>query len=302
MAKILALELARDIDLSRFIVFLNQAGIAHRVHESGEHQLLWVNTPEQKAAVLQAYFHFQRGELPTVSTGLEPKSHSGAVSAALFPIFSAALRSPLTMTLIVANLLCFPATFGIDEGTLGPWLRTLTFLDFHEIGGKLYFADLNYTLESGQIWRLVTPMLLHFGLLHIVFNLLWVWEIGRRIEVVNGAGWLMALVFTSSLAANLTQYYLSGPGLFGGMSGVVFGLLGFSFIWSRLVPLKGHGLPKGIFIFMLVFLVVGFSGAIDLLGLGSLANGAHLGGLIAGVLLGLLAFGMTQVLSEKQAR
>ena len=82
---------------------------------------------------------------------------------------------------------------------------------------------------------------------------------------------------------------MSGPGLFGGMSGVVFGLLGHSLVWSRVVPARNTGLSSGIYIFMLLYLVVGFTGAIDLLGLGSLANGAHLGGLLGGLVTGAIA-------------
>lgn len=290
MAKILALDLAREVDLSRFSLFLKQAGIAHRVHESGERQLLWVESMDQKSAVLKAYEHYERGELPIVSARSKSKSTAG--------VLAGVLHSPFTLTLILANVLCFPATLGVADGTLGVWLKELTLLDFYELEGRLYFADLAYTLETGQFWRLITPMFLHFGWLHIVFNLLWVWEIGRRIEAMNGATWFFALVLVSSISANLTQYFLSGAGLFGGMSGVVFGLLGFAFVWSRMLPEKTLGLPSGIYIFMLVFLIVGFTGAVDLLGLGSLANGAHLGGLIGGVLVGLVAVFSNRVVNK----
>jgi GlpG protein len=287
LAKIAALELSRDINLSQFSLFLRQAGIPHRINEAGEQQVLWVETPEQKDAVLIAYEHFKRDELPVVHLSSPPKASRG--------LWHEVLRSPLTMTLIVANILCFPVTMGADEGNFTVWLRELTFLDFGLMGGQLRFANLAYTLESGQLWRLVTPMLLHFGWMHIVFNLLWVWEIGRRIEWTCGARWLLPLVLLSSVSANLTQYFMSGAGLFGGMSGVVFGLLGFAFVWSQLLPARTIGLPRGIYIFMMAFLVIGFTGAFDLLQLGSLANGAHLGGLIGGAALGVLAVALMRL-------
>ena len=74
--------------------------------------------------------------------------------------------------------------------------------------------------------------------------------------------------------------------LFGGMSGVVFAYLGYVMIWDWLRPKSRIGLAKGIYLVMLAYLILGFSGFIDLLGLGSLANGAHLGGLLAGMALG----------------
>ena len=84
-------------------------------------------------------------------------------------------------------------------------------------------------------------------------------------------------------------FVVTGPRLFGGMSGVVFGLLGFAFVWSRLVPSRSHRVPNGIYIFMLIYLVIGFTGAMDLLMMGSIANGAHFGGLLGGLLTGGLA-------------
>ena len=136
-------------------------------------------------------------------------------------------------------------------------------------------------------------MFLHFGWMHIVFNLLWTWEVGRRIEQLAGTSTLAAVVLVSSLIANLTQYVMSGPGLFGGMSGVVFGLLGFAFVWDRGMK-PATGLVPGIYAFMLVFLVLGFTGVFNFLGEGALANGAHLGGLVAG-----LATGATVVLLNR---
>ena len=137
-------------------------------------------------------------------------------------------------------------------------------------------------------------MFIHFSWLHIVFNLLWVWEIGRRIEYVHGSWAFIGVVMFSSLAANVLQYFMSPPSFFGGMSGVVFGLLGHALVWSKALPSIGSprqdmGVPNGVYIFMLIYLAIGFTGAIDLLGLGSIANGAHLGGLLGGLLTGGLA-------------
>ena len=292
MANIPALQIDRDIDLSQFSQFLTQAGLRHRITEAGEQQIVWVGNELEKESVLTAYEHFKRGELPTVQIA-KPAAPQGRLKAEL-------LRCPMTLTLILANLICFPVTLGVDEGNLGVWLRELTLLDFREMGDQLYFANLAYTMDSGQWWRLVTPMLLHFGVLHIVFNLLWVWEVGRRIEMACGASYLLALTLVSSLTANLTQYYLSGAGLFGGMSGVVFGFLGFAFVWSQLIPQRSLQLPKGLYIFMLAFLVLGFTGAIDLLRLGSLANGAHLGGLLGGLAVGGLAVGLHYLLRRSK--
>ncbi|MFL2528141.1 MAG: rhomboid family intramembrane serine protease, partial [Candidatus Azotimanducaceae bacterium] len=123
----------------------------------------------------------------------------------------------------------------------------------------------------------------------LVFNLLWVWEVGRRIEIVSGTSVLLLIIIVSSLAANLFQYTISGSSFFGGMSGVVFGLFGYGAVWSWLVPGKTIGLAPVIYKVMLGYLLIGFTGIFSFLGLGDLANGAHLGGLIAGLFVGSVA-------------
>ena len=271
--------------------FCNQSRIPHRISEEGEFQVVWVDSEAAYQAVVEAFQHYERGEYSLASASTKPRSSLLAV------VFS----SPLTVTLILANLICFPATLGVDEGEISDWLRMLTLLDLNEFGNQWYFANPQYTVESNQWWRFVTPMLLHFGWIHIVFNLLWVWEIGRRIEQQFGALLLLALVV----------------GVFNrGESGPVLYVWCWIIWWYvrrclRLVGLchdlesndtgrKISGLPAGIYIFMLLFLVLGFTGAIDLLGLGNLANGAHLGGLVAGVGIGLLLVGYETSLKKQR--
>ncbi|MEX2488652.1 MAG: rhomboid family intramembrane serine protease [Pseudomonadales bacterium] len=278
-----ALEVPSDKDLSLFGRYLSQIGIQHRIHEEGDKLVVRVNTEADRDRVVELYDLIETGELQ-----LEPAQHPGGKRPGE-GVASYALRYPLTLALVIVNIVCFPAAFGIQDGEITSWFHAMTFVAFEQGNGGVYFASLQYTLESGEYWRLLTPMFIHFSILHIVFNLLWVWEVGRRIELINGASVLLLVVVTSSLGANFLQYSLSGPSLFGGMSGVVFGLLGYCFVWSRLVPQRAHGLPPGIYIFMAIFLVVGFTGAIDLLGMGTLANGAHLGGLLAGLVVGVVS-------------
>tara|TARA_B100000700_G_scaffold286704_1_gene341839 strand:+ start:1850 stop:2650 length:801 start_codon:yes stop_codon:yes gene_type:complete len=130
-------------------------------------------------------------------------------------------------------------------------------------------------------WRLLTPAFLHFSATHIVFNLFWWWYLGGRIEVYLGTRWLLALFVLTAISANVIQFYVSGPN-FGGMSGVVYGLLGFCWLYSgqRNTPLK---LPPALIIFMLGWLILGYT---DVLWV-NVANEAHLAGLIAGCIAGI---------------
>jgi len=275
---IAALETDLDVDLSQFSQYLHQLGLPHRITEEGANQVVWVPSEDFVAQVHKLFEAYKSGTLSPL-----PR----VVRTSTFNPLSLILRFPLTVALIMINAIIFPLTQHIgDDGGL---FQMLMFTDFRFDGDRVYFGDLAYTIDTGQYWRLLTPMFIHFGWLHVVFNLLWVWEIGRRIEVVNNASVLLLVTLVSSLMANLLQYYMSGPSFFGGMSGVVFGYLGYSLVWSRLVPSRPTGLAPGLYIFMFVYLAIGFTGAIDILGLGVLANGAHLGGLIGGLLVGGVA-------------
>ena len=127
----------------------------------------------------------------------------------------------------------------------------------------LFFAD----PESGQYYRLLTPVFLHFGLLHLVFNSLWLSILGSRIESIEG--------------------YWSNSIYFGGLSGVIYALLGYIWVKSKISPDKYPALPNGLMGFMVGWLLLCMTGILEIaVGIG-VANAAHLGGLIIGLLIGL---------------
>lgn len=142
--------------------------------------------------------------------------------------------------------------------------------------------------DEGQWWRLVSPMLLHFGVLHLAMNGLWYWELGKRIELRQGPWMLLGLTLLFSLVSNLAQHYTSGPSLFGGLSGVLYGLLGHVWLYQWLAPNRFFSLPKGVLVMMLIWLVICLTGVVGQLGFGQIANAAHVGGLLIGCLTGLL--------------
>jgi GlpG protein len=131
-----------------------------------------------------------------------------------------------------------------------------------------------------QSWRFITPALLHFSLLHIVFNLLWWWQLGGLVEKKQGKQRLIILFVFSAIASNLAQFFLVGP-YFGGLSGVVYGLVGYCWLSGKLNKKSEVFLPNSMFIFLLGWLVLGF---IDFLP-ANVANYAHLVGLFAGLIL-----------------
>ena len=155
------------------------------------------------------------------------------------------------------------------------------------IGLNLY-ASLSFhqdvsQLSGWQIWRFVTPAFLHFSALHLIFNLMWWWYLAGLVERQLGSSKLLTLLLVGAVIPNLLEFLLSGPD-FGGLSAVVNTLVGYCWIVGRMKPDGEVKLQDGIFIFMVVWLAIGFSG---LLG-NNLANAAHLSGLAIGLLHGWL--------------
>ena len=124
--------------------------------------------------------------------------------------------------------------------------------------------------------------------MHLVFNCLWVYVLGQQIEKIDGKTLFITLIIFSGICGNYAQFISTGPSLFGGLSGCVYGMFGYTMITefqkSRII----YGLPPAIYIFMIAWLVLGFIGVLSLFGLGNIANFAHLGGLIAGVIVAMV--------------
>lgn len=281
MSIIEVMRLPLSVDLSGFIHMLQRLQVPHRVSEEGDVQVLWA--PDTLAEdVRELYQRYPQGNAE-LSAAPEPVA---AGMAAKVPSLAEQARAckVTTLTLLACFIVAGLTSLG-DNFTTISWF---TFLDFRVQGDYLYFTPLAETLDQGQWWRLVSPMLLHFGGLHLAMNSLWYWELGKRIELRQGPWMLLGLTLLYSLVSNLAQHYTSGPSLFGGLSGVLYGLLGHVWLFQWLAPNRYFSLPKGVLVMMLIWLVVCLTGVVGSLGLGQIANAVHVGGLLIGCLTGLL--------------
>ena len=138
-------------------------------------------------------------------------------------------------------------------------------------------------VSGGQLWRLFTPVFLHFSLWHLLFNLLWLQDLGSALEFKIGTWRFLAVVALVALASNLAQYAAGGAG-FGGMSGVVYGTFGYLWIRGKRDFRFGLAIAPMTSGLLLVFLALGIFGL-----LGPTANAAHFSGLLVGGALGWLA-------------
>lgn len=154
------------------------------------------------------------------------------------------------------------------------------FLPFEWQKQLLFPEDLSQA--ATQPWRMITPMLLHFSVMHLVFNLLFWMELGGVIERYQSSQQLLFVTLITAVVSSVAQFFASGAN-FGGLSGVVYGLLGYLWIYGLANPAAGYRLRREIIIAMLVWLVFCYIVLADVV-----ANEAHLYGLISGAVLGLL--------------
>jgi GlpG protein len=187
---------------------------------------------------------------------------------------------PLTLLLIAISIL---VTAWYHLGPDRSPLRVLFISSYVATRGGWWHGLVE--VSQGQVWRLVTPIFLHFGILHILFNMLWLRDLGSMIEARRGTLLFGLFVLVVAVLSNLTQYALSGPN-FGGMSGVVYGLLGYAWMKSRYQATAGIRLHRSTVTMMIVWFFLCLSGLV-----GSIANGAHAGGLIAGIVWGYIESG-----------
>ena len=146
----------------------------------------------------------------------------------------------------------------------------------------------NTYLINNEWWRLIAPTFVHFSMTHLVFNCLWIYILGQRIEKLDGLSVFLFIFILTGILSNAGQFFWTQQYLFGGLSGAVYGLLGYCFI----IELDGrhgrYGLPEALYLFMFIWLLVGFTGVLNFFGFGNVANTAHLVGMIAGFIIGLI--------------
>ncbi|MBS3670471.1 rhomboid family intramembrane serine protease [Vreelandella boliviensis] len=262
------------VDTSELRQALWRHRIGHRITDEADGQLLWIADPRQLNELKALLERWQRGE-PLVLQ--QATQHPRTMTNSL-----ASLKQvPVTALMIVISLVIFAliAVFG-DQ-----LIVTLTIVPIGISGGELVFGNLTQTLTSGQVWRLLSPAFLHFGWMHLIFNLMWVWYFGRQVEALQGSRTLLLLLVVAGIGANVAQY-ATGTVLFGGMSGVVYALLAHVWLMSRRVPRSGFFVPQMLVVFMLGWMVFTMTDMAGSVGFGNVANEAHLGGLLVGLVTG----------------
>jgi GlpG protein len=153
---------------------------------------------------------------------------------------------------------------------------------------------------GGELWRLVSPIFLHFSFWHLLFNLVMLYDLGRQVEQRRGAVRYLLLVLVIAIASNVAQFYLGAgvwhigtgafsvtpSGNFGGMSGVLYGLFGYIWVKTRCEPELGFELSSLTIACMVAWLCLCLLEVIPV----PVANVCHGAGLFMGLLLGYVTY------------
>ncbi len=275
--RIKAASLPIGEDLLSFSRILSRTGVRHRIIEESGFQVIRVESEQDSRLVREALAQWREMAAgnpppsPAPQPLVRPSRWLGAVQREV-------RLCPITIALMLACVLVAALT------RLGMEAWRLPFLFYPPLASGSLPALLGEIANPVLLLRALAPMLLHFGELHLVFNMLWLWYFGRQLEPRRPRWLYPAVIVLTSFTANTAQYLLGGGNNFGGMSGVVYGLLGFAWIMQKMLPGGRPILSDQMFLIFVIMLV-----AMEVLASSWIASAAHLGGLLAGLFLGMVA-------------
>lgn len=209
---------------------------------------------------------------PSASDPYPDHARPGADEAGFAPLL-VQRSSPVNWFLIAGSVVLYVWTAqGANQERLLPWLISL---ENARSGQPLL------EVRHGEVWRLLTPAFIHFSVAHIGFNMLNLIGLGNVLERRLNSWNYLLLVASLAVFSNLAQYFINGSYAFGGMSGVVYGLIGYIWLRGKYDLTFGLAIPQQMIVIALVWFFACLTGV-----LGPIANGAHGAGLLLGAIWG----------------
>jgi GlpG protein len=289
-------HLANELSARTFGDYLYVQGIENRIESQEEGWAVWVNDEDKLAGAAQLLVAFR-------ANPADPQFQAQARNAAnlrsetakdeeawrkrlrnrrhLFRPLTGYGFGPLTFVLIASSVLVFfLSRFGAE------WerIKVLSITDWWVTGAYFQWNPGLEEIRHGQLWRLFTPILIHGNVMHIFFNLWWLRDLGSMIEGRQSSWQLALLVLVVAAGSNLAEYWIGRMAVFGGMSGVVYGLFGYVWMRGKFDPASGLFVHPSTVTIMMIWLVVCFTGIV-----GAVANTAHVAGLAIGMAWGYLS-------------
>lgn len=137
-------------------------------------------------------------------------------------------------------------------------------------------------IRAGEVWRLITPIFMHGGFLHFIFNAMALRDLGLVIETRMGSAKYLGMILVIAAVSDSAEHLITHHP-FVGMSGVVYGLFGYAWIRGRLEPDCGLSLPRNVVYYMMGWFFL------CMLVIPGIANWVHAGGLVTGALFGTIS-------------
>ena len=300
--------LSHQLLADRFTAFLITRGISATVEEDGQTWSIWVRDEDHLETAQQAFQDFlrdpqderYRGVMREATERLQEETRQREQTRRRQVDMSKRWRRgqsgniPLVKTVIGLCIAIF-VMLNLGDRTSMPY-RTLAFSDtVHERRddwNENRAADRAIDIRRGEIWRLATPAFMHRDLIHLVFNMIWFYIFGSQIERRQGPLRLVWLVLVIAVLSNAAQGLaptdwgqMAGTHRFLGLSGVVYGLLGYLWIKTTQDPASGLFVSGSTVAFLIIWLLLGVTGVLGGFGM-PIANMAHVAGLLAGLGLG----------------
>jgi GlpG protein len=297
--------LSSQTDAARFAAYLTTEGVSAHTEEDGQEWIVWVHDENQVVQARDAYAEYKQNPEGEAYQGVvvqaeqmlreKAKQRESAAKNVVqmqgrWKKVGGTRRQPLITTLIVISVIVFLAT-NLGKNWEGTPARTLLFIDAvgAQARGDHYLQDRLFEVRRGELWRILTPIFIHGGMMHIAFNMIMLYQLGNPIEERRGTwnlGWMVVFIgATSTLAQCLAPAAWGGGPLMGGMSGVVYGLLGYSWMKTRFQPELGIFVPQSTVTFLIVVMFVFMTPIAKNFGF-NVANWAHGVGLLAGMAVG----------------
>jgi membrane associated rhomboid family serine protease len=183
----------------------------------------------------------------------------------------------MTWALLGANLAVFALMMSYTDGDI----RART--PAYDLALVNFGAKVNSLIDSGEYWRLVTPIFIHIGIIHLAINMYSLYVVGQQVERLYGAARCAILYLVTGIAGVVASYLYSPGAVSAGASGAIFGLVGVLFSFgiryrNELPGVFRKAFGVGVLPTILLNLWIGYA-------IPGIDNYAHIGGLVVGAIL-----------------
>lgn len=280
--------------------------VSHYYRVQDNVQLIILINDAQQVQATALVERWQRGELSPLSS---MSAASSLVRGGQWKHLRRALRhQPITALMVIISIIIYSVWAWLPYPDNMHFYQPFIVLSpyaWQSINDSLHLhVALAVVLHGHEWWRLVTPIFLHFSFMHIAFNMTWLWVFGKYIERDEGSLYWLGLVALWSIVSNLAQLFYGGPG-FGGMSGVVYAIMGYLWIEQvtgrRRVPV----MPGWLLFVAILWALWGIIGSVSVDDnfniVDPMANAAHFGGLLVGCASALISSLWHRVTDKQQS-